>query len=70
MKTGMDLLGREIPMTKAKRMCLDKRQFETRNEARDFAIRGFRQLAHTRQKPYRCRLCGKFHLSTIRKAKP
>lgn len=67
MRAGMELLGREISPELGKRMCLDKKQFYTRNEARDFASRGFRQLDHTHQKPYKCRLCGYFHLTTVSK---
>lgn len=62
-------LGREIQYDRAKRMCLDKREFPTRNEARDFAARGERKMHHTKQKPYRCLLCGKYHLATVRKAR-
>lgn len=66
MRTGLDRLGREIPVGRAKRMCLDKKPFDSRNEARDFGIRGVKRHGHTVQEPYHCQLCGKFHLATVR----
>lgn len=64
---GFERIGRQISVDKAKRMCLDKKPFESRNEARDFSIRGHNRHGHTAQKPYKCHVCGKFHLATVRK---
>lgn len=47
-------------------MCLDKKPFDSRNEARDFGIRNVKKHGHTNQEPYHCGLCGKFHLATVR----
>lgn len=69
MRTGMERLGREVSAARGKRMCLEKRQFLTSNAARDFSIRGTKRYEHTTQKPYKCGLCGKFHLATVTKAK-
>ncbi len=68
MRTGLDRLGREVPTARGNRMCLEKRQFLTRNAARDFSIKGVKNYANAPQEPYRCGLCGKFHLTTIKKA--
>lgn len=65
----MDRLGREVSAARGKRMCLDKRQFLTKNAARDFSILGVKHYDNTVQQPYRCGLCGKFHLATVKKAK-
>jgi len=69
MRTGLDRLGRQITIEKATRMCLEKRTFDSRNEARDFSIRGTKRHGHTVQEPYHCQLCKKFHLATVRKAR-
>lgn len=66
MRKGFERLGREIQVGRAKRMCLEKKPFDSRNEARDFGIRGEKYRGHTTQEPYHCRLCGKFHLATVR----
>jgi len=65
----MDRLGFEVPAAKGRRMCLEKRQFLTKNAARDFSIKGVKHYDNSVQQPYRCGLCGKFHLATVRKAK-
>jgi hypothetical protein len=68
MKKGMERLGREISAQTAKKMCFQKLRFQTKNDARDFAIRGAKD--HGRDKPlspYRCALCGLFHLTSLNK---
>lgn len=66
MRKGMDRLGRSITPARAQRMCLEKRQFHTRNQARDFSLRGEKKYGRSEQEPYRCGLCGKFHLATVK----
>lgn len=69
MRKGMERLGREVSAARGQRMCLDKKQFQTSNEARDFSIRGQKRYDFVKQKPYRCGLCSKFHLATVREKK-
>lgn len=69
MRKGMahiERLGRSITPARAQRMCFDKRQFPTKNEARDFSQRGARKYGNCAQEPYKCGLCGKFHLATVK----
>ena len=40
MTANYQRIGKTITGQDADRMCLKKRQFDNRNEARDFAIRG------------------------------
>ena len=68
MKAGIERLGRNFTPETAHRMCMDKRVFGSRNEARDFAIKG-KKLYENNAKltPYRCRLCGEWHLTSLSK---
>lgn len=63
--THIERLGRSITPARAQRMCLDKRQFPTKNEARDFSLRNGKKYGNE-QGSYRCGLCGNFHLFTIK----
>ena len=44
----------------ADRMCLKKRQFDTRTAARDFAIRGQKKYDNAPMTAYKCAICGKW----------
>ncbi|HET8744301.1 MAG TPA: hypothetical protein VFM98_01760 [Ramlibacter sp.] len=68
MRAGFERIGRTVSLERAKRSCLDKRAYKSRNEARDFAARNRKKYGETADQPYRCTICGKFHLAT-RKAK-
>lgn len=65
MRSGYDRIGRSVTIEHAKRSCLDKRPYQSRNMARDAAAKNLRTFG-TATKPYRCTLCGLFHLTTIR----
>ena len=66
MKQGMERLGRNITPKTAQRMCLDKRKFDSKNEARDFAKRGQKWGNHSAT-PYKCPLCSVWHLTSLSK---
>lgn len=71
MKSGFDRIGRTVTVEFAKRSCLDKVSYPSRNVARDRATRmGAKYPGSLPQKPYRCTICGHFHLTTIRQEKP
>lgn len=62
----MQLIGGQFTSQRARRMCMDKRQFATRNEARDFGKRGDKWFHSGEMGVYRCPLCKKFHLTTLK----
>jgi hypothetical protein len=68
MKTGLERIGRNFTPETANRMCLDKRKFDSRNEARDFAIRGRKLFGNSSTSSYKCNLCNGFHLTSLKKA--
>lgn len=57
-------IGVTVSLFFAKRSCLDKKRFTSRNRARDWAARGNKKYARA-QEPYRCTLCGGWHLRTV-----
>lgn len=61
-----DMIGRQFTVQRAQRMCMDKRQFASRNEARDFGKRGDKRYHSGEMGVYRCPLCKKFHLTTLK----
>jgi hypothetical protein len=66
-KTGMDRIGRDITPERARRSCLDKVRYDSRNEARDRAVFLLKKYQNSRpMKPYRCALCSGFHLASIK----
>lgn len=65
MKSGFERIGRGVTVEQAKRSCLDKKRYDSRNAARDraaFIAKKYPDSAP--QRPYRCTLCGDFHLTT------
>ena len=67
MKAHFERIGRDVTIEKAHRSCLDKVRYDSRNQARD-------RSRHLRKKypdssptrPYRCTICGGWHLASIR----
>ncbi|HEX7891456.1 MAG TPA: hypothetical protein VF522_19045 [Ramlibacter sp.] len=65
MKSGYDRIGTTVTVEHAKRSCLDKVRYDSRNAARDRAVLLAKKYPNTgKQCPYRCTLCGDFHLTT------
>lgn len=65
MRAGFERIGRSVTVGQAKRKCLDKIRYTSRNKARDTAAR--KANAHPEWatlSPYRCTLCGGWHLTT------
>jgi len=62
----IDRVGTAISIQRAHRMCMDKKQFDSKNEARDFGKRGEKRYHSGEMGAYRCPLCKKFHLTTIK----
>jgi len=65
MKRGFDHIGASISIVAAQRMCLDKRRFDSKNEARDFGKRGNKAFGYSSRSVYKCLICGHFHLSSL-----
>ena len=61
----MDRLGIDFTAATADRMCLTKKQFLTKNQARDHALRGQKQFGNDVTVPYKCSICLKFHLTSL-----
>ena len=59
-----DKLGVAISVSKARKMCFNKKSFDTRNDARDYGRRGLKKYGNAATIPYKCPLCGHFHLTT------
>ncbi len=65
MKSGFDRIGDTVSVESAKRSCLDKIAYPSKNKARDRATKLAQQHPDSRpQRPYRCTLCHKFHLTS------
>lgn len=65
MKSGYDRIGHDVSVEHAKRSCLDKVGYASRNAARDRAAFLATKYPDTpRQRPYRCTICHGFHLTT------
>lgn len=63
MKSGFDRIGFSVTPEHAKRSCLDKRPYGSRNIARDAATKNEKRYGLV-FRPYRCSICGYFHLTT------
>ncbi len=61
----MEKIGRTVTFKTAQRMCIDKKRFASKNEARDFAIRGQKLHGNASITPYRCPICFLWHLSSL-----
>lgn len=60
--------GRNISPATAQRACFQKKPFKSRNSARDFDARLGKTLPdRIPQTPYRCQVCGKWHLTSLTK---
>lgn len=64
---NIERLGRQITVERAQRGCFDKKMFQTRNQARDWAIVGAKKYGNSALEPYRCHLCGHWHLTKLPK---
>lgn len=65
MKSGFDRIGRTVTVETAHRGCFAKVIYESKNHARDAS----RHIARKKPewpplRPYRCTLCGHFHLTS------
>jgi hypothetical protein len=65
MRKGMDKLGLDISAENAKRQCLAKKAFPNKNKARDWSSANSKRYGWAPTTPYKCDLCGKYHLSSI-----
>lgn len=65
MRKGMEKLGVEIALPQAQRMCLEKKRFDSKNQARDWGINIAKKFGCALQHAYRCELCKKYHVSQI-----
>lgn len=64
MRQGFDRIGRQIGADRAQAGCFDKKRFDSRNKARDFAKRGEKVHGNQPSEPYKCHICGAWHLTT------
>jgi hypothetical protein len=65
MKSGMERIGRTVTLEVAKRSCLDKKSFPSRNDARDAAAKNGKRFGPAAAKYwYRCTLCSGWHLTS------
>lgn len=65
MKSGFDRIGHSVSVEHAKRSCLDKVRYDSRNQARDRSVFLAKKYPGGKpQRPYRCTLCGDWHLTT------
>lgn len=65
MRSGYERIGRDVTLKQAKRSCLDKVRYASRNKARDKAAK----MANThpewdKARPYKCGICSGYHLTT------
>ena len=64
MRAGYDRVGREVSVKAAKRGCFEKKPFDNRNKARDWAARfANRHPEADALFPYKGGVCGRFHLT-------
>lgn len=65
MKSGFDRIGHTVTVEAAHRQCLDKKPYASKNKARDAAARNKRIRPDSPvQRPYRCTLCHRYHLTS------
>jgi hypothetical protein len=65
MKSGFERIGFTVTVETAQKGCFGKVRYYSRNAARDKATKYRKKFPETPpQRPYRCILCGDFHLTT------
>lgn len=65
MKSGFERIGHTVTVETAQKGCFGKVRYASRNAARDKATKFRKKFPGTPpQRPYRCTLCGDFHLTT------
>lgn len=65
MKSGFERIGRTVTVEAAQKACFGKVRYDSRNAARDKATKYRKRYPEAPpQRPYRCTLCGDFHLTT------
>lgn len=65
MKSGFERIGRTVSVETAQKMCFGKVRYDSRNKARDRATKIRKKYPDSpSQRPYRCTLCGDFHLTS------
>lgn len=57
-------LGKEIPVHRAEKQCFQKKLFMTKNKARDWGIHMQKTYGGALQAPYKCPVCGNYHLTS------
>jgi len=71
MHQGYERIGRSVTLQAAKRQCLDKVRYGSRNIARDAAARKANKHPDWEPlRPYGCTICKGFHLTTQAKPLP
>lgn len=64
---GFERVGRQISTERAVRGCFDKRTYDTKNQARDHGKRAEKTHNNPPMEPYKCHVCGLWHLTSLRK---
>lgn len=61
-------LGKVYTMATAQRACFDKKRFHSRTAARDFNAKLGKGMPERKpQTPYKCPVCGEWHLTSMSK---
>ena len=64
-RSGIERIGRTVTVEAAQKGCFGKVRYDSRNAARDRATKYRKKYPdEPKQRPYRCTLCGAFHLTT------
>lgn len=65
MRAHFDRIGHTVSEEVARKSCLDKVRYPSRNRARDRAVLIVKQNPERPAlRPYRCTICGDFHLTS------
>lgn len=57
-------LGKEIPVQRAEKQCFQKKPFDAKNKARDWGLHMQKTYGGELQTPYKCPVCGRYHLTS------